>query len=304
LTPRPKASYPYATGAESEGDGASRHAHALSTTGALTAFVLLFLVIAWQLVRLPLGYSGAALAALALVTAGYLAFRLWLTSQSLSIDDTGFELRQGSAVHRVEFSQIQSLRFDRLSHDLLAGTSARTYRIARTLQGHRVIRNEIQRKCATGERQEATAAFRPRLLPRLAAAVALFIMAMCVSAVWLLNPSLGLVNACGLLLPTYVLCDRVILARYRISPEGISHKGIRGTRFFARGELESARISKGVLSSTLRLDFGSRYVEIHEYLLGQSLVEISESLEAQWGIQVQPALRGSGLYPGAAPELP
>jgi hypothetical protein len=145
---------------------------------------------------------------------------------------------------------------------------------------------------------------KPRLLPRVGATLALAAMAVCVAAIYWLDHGLGLLNLAGLLLPTYVIFDRCISCYYSISPAGIEVHGLRRRPHqHARGELVNAHIRKGALSSTLILDFGQKTLELHEYLLGESLVEISEFIEQTWGVRVTPQSGLSGVQPGTQTEL-
>ena len=278
--------------------------HEPSIRVVLALFLVMALILAWQLVRLPLGSSGAGLSGLALLASGYLAFRLVLTRQSVVIDATGFELHTGKRVDRVAFDAIRNVRFDRMSHDLLVETAKTTYRVPRTLQGHRVIRQRLLAAAPQEPGDEAALLWvKPRLMPRVAGTLALCVMAMCVSAVMWVNTGLGVLNLMGLLLPSYALFDRCIRRSYRLDCDGIEIRGLWSPRFHARGELISAEFRKGALSSTLVLDFGTEKVELHEYLLGQSLVEISEFMERNWSARVNPAERRSGVTPGVTSEL-
>jgi len=278
--------------------------HETSTQVVLSAFLAIGLFLSWEVVRLPLGSSGIGLAALALVGSGYLAFRLFLTLQSVSINESGFELRAGNHVDRVSFQEIRNVRFDRVSHDLIVETTKKSFRIARTLQGHRVIRQRLLTAVPAEPMDDSHLLLvKPRVTPRAAGTLGLCAMAICVSTIMWLNPLLGALNFLGLLLPTYVLFDRCIRRSYRLDQDGIEIRGIWSPRFHARGELVHAHISKGALSSTLKLDFGSETVELDEYLLGQSLVEVSEFIERNWSVRVNPSERRSGVHSGVTTEL-
>jgi len=281
-------------------------AHDTKTLGVLGLFLSIAIIVSWQLARLPLGTSGSGLAGLALIATGFLAFRLWLGTQSVTIDETGFDLRTGNRTQRIPFNTIRKIRFDRVSHDLLVETTQHTHRLARTLQGHRVIRQRLlaaipQQQQATDD--SSTLFVKPRLLPRVAGTLALCVMAMCVSAIMWVDPGLGVLNLLGLLLPTYVLFDRCIRRTYRLNHDGIKIRGLFRSRFHARGELMGAVIRKGALSSTLRLTFSNETVELDEYLLGQSLVEVSEFIENSWAVRVRPPGHASGVHPGVTSEL-
>jgi hypothetical protein len=278
--------------------------HPTKTLYVLGLFLSVALIAAWQLVRLPLGSAGAALAGVALVATGYLGFRLWLAQQSVSMDATGFDIKMGSRSERVAFRAIRSIEFDRLSHDLLVVTEQKTYRLARTLQGHRVIRLKLLAalpKVAQSDGPEVLVV-KTRLLPRLGATLALCVMAVCVSVIMWIDPSLGVLNLLGMALPTYVLFDRCIRRSYRLDESGIQIRGLWKPRFHARGELISAGMRKGTLSSTLRLQFAGEAFDLEEHMLGQSLVEVSEFMERNWGTQVHAPGRVSGEYPVASTE--
>jgi hypothetical protein len=277
--------------------------HPTKTLYVLGLFLSIALITVWQLVRLPLGGVGSGLAGVALVAAGYIGFRLWLAQQSVSIDQTGFDLKMGNRSVRVPFQAIRAVQFDRLSHDLLVETENKTYRLARTLQGHRVIRLRL---LATRPAQAANAddvlVVTARFLPKLGGTLALCVMAICVSLVMWLDAGLGMLNLLGMMLPTYVLFDRCIRRSYRLDHNGIQIRGIWKPRFHARGELVSATIRKATLSSTLRLQFDDEVVELDEYLLGHSLVEVSEYMESNWGTKIQPDGKPLGEYHRTATE--
>ena len=270
--------------------------------GILGAFLSLALVTAWQFFRLPLGTAGMGLAMMAVSAAGFIAFRLWLCTQRVTIDAGGFELRMGNRTERVEFNEIRGFRFDRVSHDLLVDTTKHTIRLARSLQGHRVIRQRLMGAVPHAAAPE-TFIVKPRMLPRFAGTIALCVMVTCVAAIMSVNTSLGVLNLLGLLLPSYVLFNRCICRSYRMTSDGIEVRGLRGSRFHARGELLRAQIHKGALFSTLKLEFADETVELDEYLLGQSLVEVSEYIETNWNIPVRPGAHSSGAGTSAATEL-
>ena len=288
----PGSSNPEPSSASSVWSAAQESSTYFSHTAALQAGLVVALAFSaatlWMMMHLPFATARLFLSTVPLVVCVYLSHRLYLSLISVELFSDRLELRQLGKITAVPYASITKIHFDSFSHDLMVCDADNSYRIPRTIQGHRVILHRLHQRVEVARDHSPEMTVDVRLLPKVACVVSITSMVVLSLVVFAQMPQIGV----GLLLfsipLTYMLLDQCIVRSYHFTPDELRVKGLRGVKIYPRADLKDAWIDKSGLSSRIQMTFAEGRVQFDEYLLSKALIQVSGFIERRWQQRVTP----------------